>query len=82
MIWCLLLIFFFIETYAFPIQPLLLIQLCLKENFPLGIFSFFFAAAAAAAAAVEYVFWKHFYPLQQQQQQQQQQQEGEFVLKK
>jgi hypothetical protein len=76
MIWCLLLIFFFIETYAFPIQPLLLIQLCLKENFPLGIFSFFFAAAAAA---VEYVFWKHFYPLQQQQQQQQQ--EGEFVLK-
>ncbi len=32
MIWCLLLIFFFIETYAFPIQPLLLIQLCLKEN--------------------------------------------------
>jgi len=80
MIWCLL-IFFFIETYAFPIQPLLLIQLCLKENFPLGIFSFFFAAAAAAAA-VEYVFWKHFYPLQQQQQQQQQQEEGEFVLKK
>ena len=77
MIWCLLLIFFFIETYAFPIQPLLLIQLCLKENFPLGIFSFFFAAAAAAA--VEYVFWKHFYPLQQQQQQQE---EGEFVLKK
>jgi len=76
MIWCLLLIFFFIETYAFPIQPLLLIQLCLKENFPLGIFSFFFSAAAAA---VGYVFWKHFYPLQQQQQQQE---EGEFVLKK